>query len=325
MRGFWRVAAALGAVAICAGCPAQAVLQDDAAPQADAGQADAPDDVAAPEDAVQDDAPAQDDACANESPETTCDDGCDNDGDGFVDGDDPDCVPAFLVTREPADGILRWRKGDAATIDLHPGGTSGRPLVDSAQLPGAGYSVQRGMAPGRGLYRFDPRPAGSGPALVFDMGFQASDVCVFQGKVILTELGGPRVHAYDPAAIDLDGGTASAAVTLTRGTLVRACAADATHLYAVVATTTDGGVVDDIVQLDADLNEVAWPGLPTGLAADKQRLLDLAWVRREGRFYGLFVGAEVNTTDVTPFTMGGAAGTPVTAPFALSTLSTFAP
>jgi hypothetical protein len=114
-----------------------------------------------------------------------------------------------------------------------------------------------------------------------------------------------------------------ASATLTRGTLVRACAADATDLYAVVATASG---TDDVVRLDADLNELGWPGLPTGLASDKKRLLDLAWDRRGAQFYGLFVGsAEPNTADVTPFTMGGAVGTPVTAPFALATLSTFAP
>ena len=322
MRGFVRVAAALGVAALCAGCPAQAVVQDDAAPQQDAGQADVADDVAPPEDAPPD-VPEQTDACPTESQELSCGDGCDNDDDGFVDGDDPDCVTAFLVTHEPADGVLRWRVGDGDTIALHAGGTAGRPIVDTAQLPGFGFAVQRGMAPGRGLYRFDPHPdPASGPALVFDVGFQASDVCVFANKVVVTELGGPRVHTYDPAAISLDGGTPAASVTLTRGTLVRACVADATALYAVVATASG---TDDIVQLDANLNEVAWPGLPSGLASGKTRLLDLAWDRRTAQFYGLFVGAEVNTTDVTPFAMGGAAGAPVTAPIGLMTLSTFAP
>jgi hypothetical protein len=103
---------------------------------------------------------------------------------------------------------------------------------------------------------------------------------------------------------------------------VRACAAAATDLYAVVATASG---TDDVVRLDADLNELGWPGLPTGLAVDKKRLLDLAWDRRTAQFYGLFVGAEPNTTDVTPFAMGGAVGPPVTAPFALATLSTFSP
>lgn len=320
-----RVAAALAVAACCAGCPAQAVAPDDAAPQVDAGQEDVAPDVLPPEDAPPD-VPEPTDACPNESVETSCADGCDNDGDGFVDGDDPDCATAFLITHEPADGILRWRSGDPAPAVLHAGGTSGRPLVDGAQLPGHGFSVQRGMAPGRGLYRFDPHPdPAPGPTLLLDVGYQASDVCLFAGKVVVTELGGPRLHAYDPAAISPDGGTPAASRTLTRGTLVRACAADATRLYAVVATSTDGGIVDDIVQLDADLNEVAWPGLPTGLAADTRRLLDLAWDRRTGQFYGLFVGSEPNTTTVTPFAMGGAAGAPVTAPFALGTLSTFAP
>ena len=147
-------------------------------------------------------------------------------------------------------------------------------------------------------------------------------MCVFAGRVVLAELAAPRLHMYNPAAVDLDGGTPISSATLTRGTLVRACAADATSLYAVVATSSG---TDDIVQLDANLNEVTWPGLPTGLAADKKRLLDLAWDRRGGQFYGLFVGTEVNTAAVTPFIMGGAVGTAVTAPFALSTLSTFAP
>jgi hypothetical protein len=321
---FLRVAATLGVAALCAGCPAQAVAPGDAAPQEDAGQADVQDDVAPPEDAPPD-VPEQTDACPAETTELSCGDGCDNDGDGFVDGDDPDCVTAFLVTHEPPDGVLRWRVGDADVLALHAGGTPGRPIVDGAQLPGSGFAVQRGMAPGRGLYRFDPHPdPAPAPTLLFDVGFQASDVCVFAGHVVVTELGGPRVHTWDPAATVPDGGVPAPlkSVTLTRGTLVRACAADATGVYAVVATASG---TDDVVRLDADLNEVSWPGLPTGLAAGQKRLLALAWDRRTAQFYGLFVGAETNTADVTPFAMGGAVGPPVTAPFALTTLATFAP
>jgi len=319
-----RVAAALAVAALCAGCPAQAVAPDDAAPQADAGQEDVALDVLPPDDAPPD-VPEQTDACPAEEHESSCLDGCDNDGDGFTDGDDPDCVTAFLITREPADGVLRWRVGDLGPVALHAGGTPGRPLVDAIQLAGAGFAVQRGMAPGRGLYRFDPHPdPAPGAARLFDVGFQPSDVCVFAGRVIVTESGGPRLHAYDPAATVPDGGVPAPlrSATLTRGTLLRACAADATDLYAVVATASG---TDDVVRLDADLNELGWPGLPTGLAVDQKRLLDLAWDRRGGQFYGLFVGTEPNTADVTPFAMGGAVGTPVTAPFALATLSTFAP
>jgi hypothetical protein len=324
VRGVTRFAAALWGAVLCAGCPAQAVAPDDAAPQADAGPQDVALDVLPPDDAPPD-VPEQVDACPTEEHESICLDGCDNDSDGFTDGDDPDCVTAFLIAHEPPDGVLRWRVGDADPVTLHAGGTSGRPLVDSAQLAGAGFTVQRGMAPGRGLYRFDPHPdPASGPTLLFDVGYQASDVCVFAGRVVVTELTGPRVHTYDPTATAPDGGAPAPlrSATLTRGTLVRACVGDATDLFAVVATASG---TDDIVRLDADLNELGWPGLPTGLAADKKRLLDLAWDRRAAQFYGLFVGVEPNTADVTPFTMGGAVGTPVTAPFALSTLSTFAP
>ncbi|MBI5479690.1 MAG: hypothetical protein HY906_12575 [Deltaproteobacteria bacterium] len=335
MRGVTRVAAALAVAACCAGCPAQAVAPDDAAPQPDAGQEDVALDVLPPDDAPPD-VPEQTDACPNESPENNCSDGCDNDGDGFTDLDDPDCVTAFLITREPPDGVLRWRVGDPGPVALHPGSSVVRPLVDAVQLAGAGFAVRRGMAPARGLYRFDPRPdPAPGPTLLFDVGFQASDVCVFAGRVVVTESGGPRLHEYDPAATVPDGGVVAPlrSATLTRGTLVRACAADATDLFAVVGVPDQP---DDIVRLDADLNELGWPGLPTGLAADEKRLLDLAWDRRGSQFYGLFVkqfppdggpdaGTESNTLEVTPFVMGGAVGTPVTAPFALSTLSTFAP
>jgi hypothetical protein len=81
---------------------------------------------------------------------------------------------------------------------------------------------------------------------------------------------------------------------------------------------------DDIVRLDADLNELSWPGLPI-LPGGKTRLLDFAWDRALQRFWGLFVGAEPNTAEITPFVMGGGAMPAFIAPFALSTLSTFAP
>ena len=319
-----RAAATLWVAALVAGCPAQAAAPDDAAPQQDAGPEDAALDLLPPDDAPPD-VPAQVDACPGEGIEASCHDGCDNDGDGFTDDDDPDCVTAFLITREPSDGVLRWRVGDADPVVLHAGGTPARPLVDATQVGGAGFAVQRGMAPSRGLYRFAPRPdPAPGPTLLVDVGYQASDVCVFAGRVVVTELGGPRVHAYDPDAAATDGGTPLplGSVTLTRGTLVRACAADASNLYVAVATASG---TDDIVRLDADLNELGWPGLPTELPVDKKRLLDFAWDRRTQQFHGLFVGTEVNTADVTPFAMGGAVGTPSTAPFALSTLSTFSP
>ena len=319
-----RAAAILWVVAVVAGCPAQAAAPDDAAPQQDAGPEDAALDLLPQEDAPPD-VPTQVDACPGEGIEVSCHDGCDNDGDGFTDDDDPDCVTAFLITREPLDGVLRWRVGDADPVALHEGGTTGRPYVDAVQLPTLGFSVQRGMPPGRGLYHFDPHPdPAPGPTLLVDVGYQASDVCVFAGRVVVTELGGPRVHTYDPEAAATDGGTPAplGSVTLTRGTLARACAADASDLSVVVATASG---TDDVVRLDADLNELGWPRLPAGLAADKKRLLDLAWDRRSAQFYGLFVGTEVNTADVTPFAMGGTVGTPVTAPFALATLSTFSP
>jgi hypothetical protein len=308
-----------GLVALVSGCPAQAVLQADAAPPVDASpQEDAapdvePDDAAADVDEV-------DAACATEAVETSCSDGCDNDGDGFFDQDDPDCVPTFLVTREPPDEILRWRVGDADFLPLHAANNVMRPLVDSSQVSSYGFAVKGGFPPGRGLYRFDPHPdPAAGPENVNGLSYPPGEVCVFAGQVIVAELTTAKLHAYSQADVTIEVTSA----TVSGATRVRACAADATDLY-VVAVPASGA--DEIVRLSAALEETGRPGFPSGLAAEKTRILDLAYDRTSGEFFGLFVGAsESNTAEVTPFAMGGAIGAPVTAPIAINNLGTFSP
>ncbi|HEY3359725.1 MAG TPA: hypothetical protein VGQ83_41130, partial [Polyangia bacterium] len=171
------------------------------------------------------------------------------------------------------------------------------------------------------LYRFDARPdPAAGPTKVADLAYQASEACLFQGLVVVGERGAPTVHAYDPADLATDRGP----LTLAGGTFVRACAADATRLYVALAAGSGADVIVELTAAPA-LAEAGRPALPTGLGA-KTRLLDLAYDRRGGQFYGLFVAdGEVNATALVPFTMGGAAGAPVAAPFALTNLGTFAP
>jgi hypothetical protein len=316
------VAVALLSLGLLAGCPAQAVPQvdaavaDDAAAVVDAAPAD---DVAVPDDVAPPDlAPV--DACAAEAVETSCGDGCDNDGDGWADADDPDCVTAFLLTREPADGILRWRIGDSDVVPLHVGTDVQHPALDLAQVGAFGFAVKPGFPPGRGLYRFDPRPdPAPGPENASPIAYQASDVCLLGGVVVVAERAAPKVHAY--AATDL--ATDLGPVTLSGGTLTRGCASDGTAVYVVLAPAAGP---DEIVQLSAGLAEIARVPLPSGLDVQKTRLLDLAYDRRTALFYGLFTTAgEPNTAEVTPFAMGGAAGASVVAPFALTNLGTYAP
>jgi hypothetical protein len=211
--------------------------------------------------------------------------------------------------------------GDPAVQVLHGGTDVQRPALDLAQVAGGGWAVRPGMGPG--LYRFDPRPdPAPGPQQLQALAYQPSEVCLFQGLVLVGERGAPTVHAYAPADLATDRGP----LTLPGGGAVRACAAGGSHLYVVLAAAT-AGADDAIVELAVApaLAEVGRPGLPSGVAG-KPRLLDLAWDRRSARFYGLFAAAgAVNTSEVTPFVMGGAADAPVSAPFALTNLGTFAP
>ena len=305
-----------------AGCPAQAVSQVDAAVPDDVAVVDAPlaEDVAPPEDLAAPPDLTPTDTCVAEPVETLCGDGCDNDGDGWADADDPDCVTAFLVTREPADGILRWRIGESDVAALHAGTDVQRPALDLAQVGAYGFAIKPGFPPGRGLYRFDPLPdPAPGPENASPITYQASDVCLLGGLIIVGERGAATVHAYAATDLAIDLGP----VTLAGGILTRGCASDGTDAYVVLAPATGP---DEIVRLSSSLAETARLPLPSGLDAQKTRLLDLAYDRRTALFYGLFVAAgEPNTAAVTPFTMGGAVGAPVTAPFALTNLGAYAP
>lgn len=50
------------------------------------------------------------DCTSTESPEVTCDDGIDNDCDGFIDGDDPDCQPQYVAVGDSGTVLLSGDK-----------------------------------------------------------------------------------------------------------------------------------------------------------------------------------------------------------------------
>jgi hypothetical protein len=180
---------------------------------------------------------------------------------------------------------------------------------------------------GAHLYRFDPHPdPAAGPTQAAALAYQPSDVCLFAGTVLVGERAAPRLHAYAAADLATDLGP----LTLAGGAFVRACAADASRVYVVLAGLVgDGGAApDEIVEVAVTptLAEGTHHALPTGLGGGESRLLDLAYDRRGGQLYGLFVDATTPATAaVVAFTPGGAVGATVAAPFALTNLGTFAP
>jgi hypothetical protein len=240
--------------------------------------------------------------CAAASGPEQCANGCDDDGNGLVDADDPACTPQVIPTAQnPPAGTPLYR--------LLLGAGPEYKLLDENDIRPAAFAVRvRAFDPAvfiaregnsRLLQKLTLSPTGTGTLTDYPLAFAARDVCVFGSDLIVLERGSSaafpsRIHRFGP-----DGVERGTSISLG-ATLVTACASDGTRLY--VATHDLLGAPSEFRVFDASYAQVSTLNLPAGLKAWERtaetldRCLDFAWTPTGG-WYGLFVDAGGSLND----------------------------
>jgi hypothetical protein len=237
-----------------------------------------------------------------------CDNGCDDDRNGYMDADDPACTTQLLVTLDttmPAlSRLILEPKPHLVALDGNPVPAGGmaeynRAFSSSAYLAFDGSTKQLRRLVLDGGYTDNTSP-----------GFTTRDVCVFNGELIVVEPGNmSKLHRFKE-----DGKTELGSVPIAG--LPGACASDGTHLYVarhVVPNPSEIVVFDKSADGPVDSGVVlAIPDALVGLGYD--RLVDFAYVKKSGTFIGLFASGGIdgdsalNGDVMAPFALDGGAG-----------------
>ncbi len=288
-----------------------------------AGATVAMDDLAVPDDLSVSDANLGGDgpmvthdlACSGPAMPEICDNGCDDDRNGFADGDDPACTTQMLATAQAATPAL-YR------LVLEP--VPHVVALDGNSVPGTtAAAFRRAFSPaaylafdgsGKNLRRVALADGGTGTLSDFQPGYQTRDVCVFNGQLVVIERGAPNsyLHHFQP-----DGQTEFGTPVALANLFATACVGDASYLY--VAAHDSLGVTQFYIY-DKTFAQV---GSPVDVPIDLQnaglvRCIALAWTEKAGVFYGLFADNGLNDTATTasqlyPFAFDGSVGAPVDA------------
>jgi hypothetical protein len=304
-----RSAAAALIVVALAGCRARPAGPQEGGTLGDAGLGDGAG-------ATGDGASGGDGAVCPVGPVEICGNGCDDDGNGYVDDDDPACTVQFLVTAQG---------GSAGLQRLILGPSPSERRLDGNAVPAGAFAVyEHAFAPAaflglegatRTLRRIALAASGTGTVSDNAVNYAVRDVCVFHGELVVVDRLYSRLHRLMP-----DGKTEIGQVQLSTSLLYTACASDGTYLY--VAEHDQLAQPSDFAVLDDSYTPVGAPrALPSGLAAQGfDRCLDFAWSKQKAGFYGLFVNSNGNLNDgslsatqLFPFAMDGGAGPPVDA------------
>lgn len=244
-----------------------------------------------------------------------CNNGCDDDRNGYTDADDPACTAQLLVTlavvgASPPPTPALWRlilepTPHVVVLDGNPVPHNGMPTFNRAFSPAAYIAYDSSTK------RLDRRVPG-GASTTFRPLYTTRDVCVFNGELIVVEpLATSRLHRFLP-----DGMTE----ILPPATLVgiaAACASDGNSLF--VARQSAVGP-SEIVIFDKGANgpvASALPPIPVPdalLGAGYDRIVDLAYVKKSGLFIGLFAtgggspDSALNGDVMAPFWADGGSG-----------------
>ncbi len=314
MRAGWYLAVGLAGLAF-GGCRAQVDTPDGGA---DLAGADGGDDLGIDDDGGFDLA-SSDLACSGPSVPEICNNGCDDDHNGYADADDPACTPQLLV-------VPGTTTASAPLQRLFLGSTPHLVTLDG-NLMADGYfaEYQRAFAPTAFLTRESSMVlrtltlapgGGTGTFTDYAPTYRGRDVCVFNGELLVVERGPPGVlHRFKP-----DGTTELGVVSLG-AVLATSCASDGKLLYVAVHDTI--GSPSQFLVFDQTLAPVA--GSPVAIPGDLltnglDRCLDIAF-SQTGVFYGLFVasGGVLNdaalpgASQIYPFAFDGGVGAPIDA------------
>lgn len=244
-----------------------------------------------------------------------CGNGCDDDRNGYTDGDDPACSTQMLVTLSMGTPAL-WRlvlepTPHVVVLDGNPITTNGAMATYNATFAPAAFVAYEGVT--QLLQRV---PIGGGGAITSAMtSYGTRDVCVFNGELIVVEqrsqtLGGSRLHRFKP-----DGAT-EIMPPASVANLATACSSDGQMLY-VAAHAPPGPSQVDVFGKSAS-GPVATGiviAMPDSLLnAGYDRIVDLVYVKKGGMFIALFAisgGATDSALDgqlMAPFGLDGGVG-----------------
>jgi len=242
-----------------------------------------------------------------------CGNGCDDDRNGYSDGDDPACtsqmLATFAVNPSHSAAPALWRLGLEPTPHVD--------VLDGHPVPSGGMATfNRAFAPATYL-AFDSSGMIEVRALdggVYDNanpGFATRDVCIFNGELIVVELAG-NLHRFKS-----DAKTEILPEVTVKGYILSACASDGDALYVarrpVVATTSEIAVYGKGPNGPVDTGIVI--PLPDALvSAGYDHIVDFAYIKKSGVFIGLFAtysGTPDNMLDgevMAPFGRDGSVG-----------------
>jgi hypothetical protein len=249
-----------------------------------------------------------------------CADGCDNDGNGYTDGEDPACAPIVIAGLGALGGAVRWTLTQPAVFHpfLMPPAWHGSAAYDNSVSPGeawVNWDLQMR------LEHFNLKTMVETPVMI---AYSPRDVCMFGNTVIVVEQGANsswKLHELDPKGVEMRQFALSATPA--------ACASDGKTLYVAVHT---GMGRSQFLSFDQQLKQGATVPMPA-LLMGVDRCIDFAWTAKAG-FYGLFaVGGnaldfQLAAREAYPFAMDGGVGVPAMIPdgsMPVQSLGGFAP
>ena len=318
------------ALLLCVGCRAEV------APQPDLGGSDFA--VPLADFAIEDgfDLGPSDLFCSGPVVAEICGNGCDDDKNGYTDGDDPACTPQLLGTPSPASMLYRLLLQPMAhslLLDANTLQPSSFAVADRSLVPGVAFIVSESAASAGLLRRLVLTTDGSkGTYSDFAPGYVTRDVCIFNGEVIVVQRAQNSIlHRFMS-----DGKTEVGMVALPAladgNVMATGCTGGDGRL--VVAVHDLAGSPTQFLVYDSLSASPSMRNVPTDLLnAGIDRCLDLAWT--PSGFYGLFVALTDIPTNpnndpgassglVYPFALDGGVGPPIDAGV-LHGLGTFLP
>jgi hypothetical protein len=219
-----------------------------------------------------------------------CGNGCDDDLNGYIDGDDPACTTQLLVT------MRMGTQPSLSRLVLEP--VPKLIALDGNPVPGEAFAVfNHAFSPAAYVAlasssSVSVRPLDGGVADNL-IAFNPRDACVFNGELLVVEnhFGAPmtfaKLHRYPPGGPNATGSNELMPPITAIAPFIDACASDGNVLY--VSRHDNSTAAGQFIVIDKTRTVVGAPiALPSGLPAGYNRCLDFAWTKKSGVFIGLF-------------------------------------
>ncbi len=230
-----------------------------------------------------DDLASTDLATCTASATELCNDGCDNDGNGYVDADDPACTTQLIVTMQvtgqPLSRLLLEPTPHLAVLDANPVNTLGGMAEYQRVFAPAVFLAYDGSTK-----QIDRRVIGGATTSTNPM-YTTRDACVFNGELIIVDPTG-KLHRF------MSDGKTEILPYVTLTGIPAACASDGNSLYVArhaVAAASEIVIFDKGGANGPVASALPPIPIPTDLAnAGFDRIIDLAYAKHGGVFIALF-------------------------------------